>query len=1388
MTAAGDNGWRPGGGRLGLPLPGRARWQPLRAGLVDLFLYDNEEFRFRDGRLLLRGNNGTGKSKVLALTLPFLLDGELASHRVEPDADPAKRMEWNLLLGGRYQERLGYTWLELGRLTDEGAPMYLTLGCGLKAVAGRGIAGRWFFVTDQRVGADLGLASPSGTALVRERLIEALGERGRVYDQAEAYRRAVNEHLFHLGSDRYEALVNLLVQLRQPQLSKRPDAARLSHALSQALAPVDQAVLADVAESFHDLEQQRDELRGLQDTRRHVERFLGRYRHYAQIATRRQAGELRSAQAAYEAANRQLAAVREELADARAAAATAAARQEETDRGLAAARASAQELAGNPEIQRLDRAEELARLAREGAERAGRLHHQAERRREHHAADRERLAAAASSTRAAVLAAVEAAARAAATAGTARDHEALLAPLGLPDRGGDPMFGADEAALGRARTAAETAAHRREQAVAHVRDLAERAARAAGRLAAERRRLDELAAERDQAAERRQAVEEAVAAAGRALLDAWRSHAAELTELRLPDPDETLTALAGWTGTLDGENPALTILTAVGCAARNRLAEARARAFAELEAAEKALADLVEQRERLQRGEHDPPPVPYTRPADVRDGRSGAPLWQVVDFHEGVGEADRAGLEAALEAAGLLDAWVTPDGRLLDPDTHDVVITAGAAVTPSLGAALRPAVDRDDPRAARLADATVAAVLAGIGLGESGAGTWVEQTGRWRLGVAEGAWTKPTASFVGRGAREAARRRRLAEVTQAIAEIETAAEAAQQACDSVEARQRTLEAELADVPDEQPLRDAHAAVTAAATELRRRVERVTAQEAAVASAADAAATSQEDRDQAAADLALPATLDALQAVRDAVGAYRATVAGLWPEARRHTDRLRSLAAAETELRRAETEERQRAEEAATTEREAHAAEQGRDALRQGIGATVSELRTRLAAAKAKVAHLERESRRLGNERLTLAGRVGDAEGQQRQLLAKLEEDSGRRVHAATAFWRFAGTDLLATALPGLDLPDSATPWAPDPAVRLARRVEQALVEIDADDPAWERVQQELTHRFKELAEALTRYGHEATADLVEDRFVVAVVFQSQRRTPDQLVGLLGEEIDHRERVLSAKERELLEEHLVSEVASHLQELIADAEHQVQQMNDELDERPTSTGMRLRFRWELLPDGPPGLAEARRRLLRQASDAWSAEDRAAVSAFLQERIAAERVRDESATWLEHLTAALDYRAWHRFTIERWQDGRWRSAAGPASSGERVLTVTLPLFAAASAHYRSAHPAAPRLVLLDEAFAGVDDDARAKCMGLLATFDLDVVMTSEREWGCYPSVPGLAIHQLSRREGIEVVHVSHWEWDGRARTRMEPPGPPPTGDDGGSHRPEATEPLW
>src|SRR5919197_556406 len=80
-------------------------------------------------------------------------------------------------------------------------------------------------------------------------------------------------------------------------------------------------------------------------------------------------------------------------------------------------------------------------------------------------------------------------------------------------------------------------------------------------------------------------------------------------------------------------------------------------------------------------------------------------------------------------------------------------------------------------------------------------------------------------------------------------------------------------------------------------------------------------------------------------------------------------------------------------------------------------------------------------------------------------------------------------------------------------------------------------------------------------------------------------------------------------------------------------------------------------------------------------------------------------------------------------------------------------------------APRLILLDEAFVGIDADMRAKCMGLINTFDLDFMMTSEREWGCYSTLPGLAIYQLSTRPGIDAIGLTRWVWNGQQRMLKE-----------------------
>ena len=52
------------------------RWRMNRLGIVDVWYYYDTEFDLSGGRLVLRGTNGSGKSRALELLLPFLLDAD----------------------------------------------------------------------------------------------------------------------------------------------------------------------------------------------------------------------------------------------------------------------------------------------------------------------------------------------------------------------------------------------------------------------------------------------------------------------------------------------------------------------------------------------------------------------------------------------------------------------------------------------------------------------------------------------------------------------------------------------------------------------------------------------------------------------------------------------------------------------------------------------------------------------------------------------------------------------------------------------------------------------------------------------------------------------------------------------------------------------------------------------------------------------------------------------------------------------------------------------------------------------------------------------------------------------------------------------------------------
>src|SRR5699024_10200621 len=268
--------------------------------------------------------------------------------------------------------------------------------------------------------------------------------------------------------------------------------------------------------------------------------------------------------------------------------------------------------------------------------------------------------------------------------------------------------------------------------------------------------------------------------------------------------------LADWEHSLEGPSPLASHWEQVAEDERNRHAAIESDLRQQLETVAAERTPLVAEQQQLQAGREAPPPPPPTREAD-RTAQPGAPLWPLVDFAADVAAADRAGIEAALQASGLLDAWLTPAGELLDPHTSDSWLQACTPQAHNLNSVLQ-----FDTSAAHgpVAAATVEAVLAGIALAEqadpSATEYWLAADGRYRLGPLQGAWYKSQAEYIGYAAREAARQRRLEEIEQEL-------QALRQHQSAIEAEQKQLTEQrraFRQLQDRQPrddaLRRAHA--------------------------------------------------------------------------------------------------------------------------------------------------------------------------------------------------------------------------------------------------------------------------------------------------------------------------------------------------------------------------------------------------------------------------------------------------------------------------------------------------------------------------------------------------------------------------------------------------
>ena len=259
-----------------------SRWQANKIGLINFWYYDDQEFPFVKGRMLLRGSNGSGKSVTMQSVIPLLLDGNMSPERLDPFGSRDRKMSSYLLEEDDVrEERTGYLYLEFRRKESE---TYLTIGMGIRARKGKPLDKWYFSLTDgRRIGKDFYLYKETDekVTLSKKELENRIQGGGYVFDRQMDYMEYVNRQVFGFETvEEYKEMVDLLIQLRTPKLSKDFKPSVINEILSDSLQPLSEEDLRPMSEAIENMDTMSLNLKARQEGKQAAEkinRILDKY-------------------------------------------------------------------------------------------------------------------------------------------------------------------------------------------------------------------------------------------------------------------------------------------------------------------------------------------------------------------------------------------------------------------------------------------------------------------------------------------------------------------------------------------------------------------------------------------------------------------------------------------------------------------------------------------------------------------------------------------------------------------------------------------------------------------------------------------------------------------------------------------------------------------------------------------------------------------------------------------------------------------------------------------------------------------------------------------------------------------------------------------------------
>ena len=1360
-----------------------SRWKMNRIGFVNFWLYDEEEFQFENGRLLLRGQNGSGKSITTQSFIPFILDGDRTPSRLDPFGSSDRRMEYYFLGEEGKEESTGYLFLEFKKEEEE---TYRTIGIGQRARRGKPMDFWGFLILDgRRIGYDLWLYRETGSVKIpldKRELKQLLGEDNLFTDSPGEYKKLVNQYIFGFRKlEQYDQFIRLLVKVRAPKLSKEFRPSKVYDILNdslQTLTDEDLRIMVDAMEKMDEIQESLDTLERAFEDVKIIRTEYTRYNQYM-LAKKGQA---------YLEGNRKVKESRGRLD-------TLTARKQETGELI---REKEQELFQQERQEKIYLAEKEGLLDTDLEETAGRLE---EKRRifQDLQSQEQRWQRQAEECNSRIFQAEQKLGELQEAMDGQRkeleerkqeleeqqeylrweEHQTAAKILSLEQTGEMDRISAHLAGYRNQLNECRRMIRLYEEAL-RVYDEVSRLLEERERERKEREREQEQAQE--QAEDCRENWITAVFQAEKSAL-AWKPEHSALLEAEKLVQDYRDMSDGGAIQELlrqDYERQRQNLLDE-----RGKKQLWRQEKQEEMEQTLRELAALTA-REELE-PERDEQTL-RSREALARAGIHAVPFYKTVEFSPGLAEAECARLEAQLWRMGLLDALVAarediPRIRRDCPEFLDSLILVeqeGSVPFPGLQVSeeLEDGIRREVLRILKSIGADTGqekSDAASIQKPAAAAG----KDGSFRHGLLAGmAGKEGEAEFVGRLARQRKKERQIRSLKEQIREEENCLKMVGEEIEKLEKTLKTMEEEYRGLPDFSELNEAIQEVHKCAVEL----------EIARRNAAE-----QEKKEREAAGLKDDCYQKMLRQCRpfpygrteeeygeacDVLTEYEA----IWQSCRMLLLQLsgsRERIASQTgQIER----EKELLDQALSDRQRCSVEKSACEAQIRQMEAYLDRPEIREKAKRLQMLNEELETIKKNCENLRI-----DA-GILRKQLTDLEQEEPERKEAVI---RAIGEETVLRDCFEEEL--SLKLLMSREALSLeecAKKAQSMLREGDRNREASEMLQA-LYQVFQRHNGNLSRYGTaleecfgtetgegpDAPAGVLRKRVLVTSVWNGKKVWLEEFYKILKNAIDETRLLIQQKDRELFEDILSQTISQQMTDRIAESRKWVADMSKLMREMDTSMGLTFSLEWrpkKAENDAELDVTELEQILLRDR-ELLTVEDIEKAASHFRSKIRTEkRIRQESGgmiNYMDLVREAMDYRGWFEFQMyyRRGEEPRkplTNAAFNRFSGGEKAMAMYVPLFAAVSAQYQKTSGSDyPRIIALDEAFAGVDDKNISSMFQLVHKLDFDYIMNSQSLWGCYETVTGLRIAELLRPMNSRIVTVIRYTWNGHERVLEE-----------------------